>query len=302
MINMNYDMSDCTLCPRCCHADRTKGKGMCGTGESIVIAKAYLHKWEEPPVSSKNGSGTVFFSGCSLKCCFCQNHIISHGAFGKKITTDRLGDIFLELQERGAENINLVSGSHFVPGIINALDKVKHRLHIPVVYNSGGYEKPETLWMLRGYIDIYLPDVKYYSDELAEKYSGAGDYTSCAINAVKEMHYQQPKLVYDGEKLLKGLIIRHLILPRCRHDSMRVLELIHDILPDKSYLISLMSQYTPAYKSCEHKEINRRITGFEYDSVVDKAISLGMEGFFQERSSAEKDFIPDFDLEGVDGI
>ena len=296
---MNYDPSNCTLCPRNCHADRINGVGVCGANDKITLAKAYLHRWEEPPISHKNGSGTIFFSGCSLKCCFCQNHKISHVAFGQQVSIERLTDIFLELQDKGAENINLVSGAHFVPQIITALDNVKHRLSIPVVYNSGGYEKVETLKMLEGYVDIYLPDMKYYSSELSNKYSGAEDYFKYSIAAVKEMHRQQPKLVYDGEKLLKGMIIRHLILPRCRHDSMKILEVIHDTLPDKSYLISLMSQYTPAYRSNEHSEINRRITGFEYDSVVDKALELGMEGFFQERSSAKSEYTPDFDLEGV---
>ena len=296
---MDYDFSKCILCPRNCKADRVNGVGVCSVSDKVTLAKAYLHKWEEPPISHKNGSGTVFFSGCSLKCCFCQNHKISHGAFGQQISIDRLAEIFLELQDKGAENINLVSGTHFAPQIISALDMVKHKLTVPVVWNSGGYEKTETLKMLEGYVDIYLPDMKYFSAELSKKYSGAEDYFEYILAAIKEMHRQQPKLVFDGEKLLKGMIIRHLILPRCRHDSMKIMEVIHDTLSDKSYLISLMSQYTPAYKSGKHPEINRRVTGFEYDSVVDKALELGMEGFFQERSSAKSEYTPDFDLEGI---
>jgi len=284
----------CTLCPRNCKADRSQTVGLCGTGDKIKVAKAYLHMWEEPCISGQNGSGTVFFSGCNLKCCFCQNYEISHQTRGREITTDELSDIFLKLQDNGAENINLVSGTQYVSQIISALDKVKHKLNIPVVYNSGGYEKVETIKLLEGYVDIYLPDLKYFSPELSMRYSKAGDYFQHASKAIVEMYSQQPKLVYKGDMLKKGLIIRHLVLPKCRHDSMRVLEWIYKNLPEKSYLISLMSQYTPAYKSCEYPEINRKISTFEYNSVMDKALEYGMEGFFQERSSATLDYTPDF--------
>lgn len=286
----------CTLCPRNCKADRTETVGLCGAGDKIKVAKAYLHMWEEPCISGKKGSGTVFFSGCNLKCCFCQNYEISHQTRGREITTDELSDIFLKLQDNGAENINLVSGTQYVSQIISALDKVKHRLNIPVVYNSGGYEKVETIKLLEGYVDVYLPDLKYLSPELSKKYSKAEDYFQYASKAIVEMHSQQPKLVYEGDMLKKGLIIRHLVLPKCRHDSMRVLDWVYHNLPEKSYLISLMSQYTPAYKSCEYPEINRKISTFEYNSVMDKALEYGMEGFFQERSSATLDYTPDFSL------
>lgn len=294
-----YDFSACTLCPRNCKADRSKTVGLCGVSDKIRVAKAYLHMWEEPCISGKNGSGTVFFSGCNLKCCFCQNYEISHKSFGKEITVQRLADIFLELQEKGAENINLVSGTQFVPQIISALDLVKHRIKIPVVYNTGGYETIETLKLLEGYIDIYLPDLKYFSSELSQKYSKAENYLVYASKAVSEMHRQQPELVYEDNLLKKGVIIRHLILPRCRHDSMKIIDWIYKNLPEKSYLISLMSQYTPAYMSCEHPEINRRISTFEYNSVLNKIIEYDMNGFFQDRNSAVLDYTPDFDLYGI---
>ncbi len=294
-----YDFSSCTLCPRNCKADRTKTVGLCGTGERITAAKAYLHMWEEPCISGKNGSGTVFFSGCNLKCCFCQNHEISHKAYGKEITVQRLADIFLELQEKGAENINLVSGSHFTPQIISALDLIKHRLVIPVVYNTGGYEKTETLKLLDGYVDIYLPDLKYFSSEPSKRYSKAEDYFEYASKAILEMHRQQPKLVFDGEMMKKGVIIRHLILPKCRHDSMRILDWIYENLPEKSYLISLMSQYTPDYISEKYPEINRKISTFEYNSVLEKALQYDMNGFFQDKKSATSDYTPIFDFTGI---
>lgn len=293
---MMYDFSSCTLCPRNCKADRTKAVGLCGVGNKVTVAKAYLHMWEEPCISGKNGSGTVFFSGCNLKCCFCQNYEISHQTRGREITVQELGDIFLKLQENGAENINLVSGTQYVPQIISALDLVKHRLTIPVVYNTGGYENVETIKLLNGYVDIYLPDLKYFSSELSRKYSKAENYFQHASSTIVEMCRQQPKLVFEGDMLKKGLIIRHLILPRCRHDSMKILDWIYESLPEKSYLISLMSQYTPAYKSADYPEINRKISTFEYNSVVNKALSYGMDGFFQERSSATLDYTPDFSL------
>ncbi|MBE6845979.1 MAG: 4Fe-4S cluster-binding domain-containing protein [Ruminococcus sp.] len=289
----------CTLCPRNCKADRTKTVGLCGAGDKIKVAKAYLHKWEEPCISGRNGSGTVFFSGCNLKCCFCQNYRISHEAYGMEITAQRLSDIFLRLQEQGAENINLVSAGQFVPQVITALDKVKHRLTIPVVYNTGSYEKTEALKLLEGYIDIYLPDLKYFSSDLSLKYSAAENYFEFASKAVLEMYRQQPELVFDGDILKKGVVIRHLMLPKCRHDSMKIIDWIYKNLPPKKYLVSLMSQYTPSYKSQLYPEINRRISTFEYNSVLEKILQYDINGFFQEKNSADKEYIPDFDLYGI---
>lgn len=296
---MNYDFSSCTLCPRNCGVDRTAAVGSCDSGIEIRAAKAQLHYWEEPCISGKNGSGAVFFSGCSLKCVFCQNYKISTQNEGTEISVKRLGDIFLELQEKGAHNINLVNPTHYVPQIINALDNVKHRLYIPIIYNSGGYEKTETLGMLEGYVDIYLPDLKYVNGEISSKYSKAENYFEYASAAVTEMHRQQPLLVWDGDLLKKGLVIRHLILPGCRHDSISVIKWLSENLPESSWLLSLMSQYTP-YDNCNsYPEINRRITTFEYESVLKEAQRLGISGYSQKRESARSSYTPDFDLSGL---
>lgn len=289
----------CTLCPRKCNIDREKNLGVCGVGNNLKLAKVSLHQWEEPCISGKKGSGTVFFSGCSLKCVFCQNYKISHKGFGKEISVNRLSDIFLELEQNGAENINLVSGGHFLLQIITALDLVKHRLSIPIVYNSSGYETISSLKLLEGYIDIFLPDLKYFSPELSKKYSNAENYFQYASKAILEMHRQQPALQFSGEMLKKGVIIRHLILPHCRKDSLKIIDWINNNLPENSYLVSLMSQYTPCFKAEAFPELNRRITTFEYNSVLDKVMEYNMDGFFQDRNSATLEFTPDFDLSGV---
>lgn len=297
---MKYDFTKCELCPRKCGADRTSGVGFCGEGAELRAAKAYLHKWEEPCLSGENGSGTVFFSGCSLKCVFCQNYKISSENLGTVITKERLGEIFLELQAKGAHNINLVSPTHFVPQIISALDSVKGKLAIPVVYNTGGYERVETLKMLNGYIDIYLPDFKYYDNGLAKKYSGAGDYFEVVCAAVDEMHRQVGAVQLDESGLIKkGVIIRNLTLPNHRRDSIAVLEEIAQRWGTSDILLSLMSQYTPFYKSGDFPEISRRISTFEYNSVLKRAGELGFNGFMQEKSSAKEEYTPDFDLDGI---
>lgn len=297
---MDYDLTECRLCPRNCGADRTTGIGFCGGGVMARVAKAYLHMWEEPCISGKNGSGTVFFSGCSLKCIFCQNYKISAENFGREVTSQRLGEIFLEQQDRGAHNINLVSPTHYVPQIINALDSVKDRLRIPVVYNSGGYEKTETLKMLDGYVDIYLPDFKYYDNSIAEKYSAAPDYFEMVTSAIDEMFRQVGKYNIGEDGLMrKGMIIRHLTLPTHRFDSVNVLEEIKRRYGTENVLLSLMSQYTPFYESSRYKELTRRISTFEYSFVADKAAELGFDGFMQEKSSAKEEYTPDFDLSGV---
>lgn len=297
---MNDILKSCELCPRRCGADRTKTVGFCGGGALPRLAKAYLHMWEEPCISGTRGSGTVFFSGCSLKCCFCQNYRISAENFGKEILVSRLAEIFLELQDKGAHNINLVSATHYVPQVIEALDLCKGRLNIPVAYNSGGYELPETIEMLRGYVDIFMPDFKYYDSEISEKYSAAKDYFSYASAAIGKMIEIAGKPVYNENGLMKsGVIIRHMVLPSHRKDSEKVLRTIAEMYPKDSYLLSLMSQYTPFYKSCEHKEINRRISTYEYEKVAQVAAELGFDGFMQERSSAKKEYTPDFDLSGI---
>lgn len=291
---------NCRLCPRECNADRSISSGFCGATDKIKIARASLHFWEEPCISGEKGSGTVFFSGCPLKCCFCQNYKISDEAYGKEITVKRLSEIFLELQSQGANNINLVTGAPYVPMIINALDMTKGKLKIPVVYNSGGYEKIETLKMLEGYIDIYLPDMKYISPEIAEKYSGAKDYPEVAKKALAEMFSQVGKPVFDENGIMKkGMIVRHLTLPNNLFDTKNVLSFLSENFPEKEILISLMSQYTPCHKASHHKEINRRISTLEYNKAVDFALSLGLSGFMQERSSAKEEYTPPFDLTGI---
>lgn len=296
---MSYDFSHCTLCPRMCGADRTKSVGVCGASDKIKAAKAQLHYWEEPCISGENGSGAVFFSGCSLKCCFCQNYSISTQNTGIEITEKRLGEIFLELQQKGAENINLVNPTHYVLQIIKALDNVKKSLEIPVVYNCGGYERVETLRMLEGYVDVYLPDLKYVSSELSKRYSGAENYFEYAAKAILEMHRQQPTLLFKNGLLKKGLVIRHLILPRCRHDSIEIVDWIAENLPQDSYLFSLMSQYTPNENCNSYPEINRRVSTFEYNSVLKAVEEKGLHGYSQERESAQQKYTPDFDLSGL---
>lgn len=287
----------CNLCPRQCNADRANSVGFCGMGDKIKAARAMLHHWEEPCISGSNGSGAVFFSGCVLRCCYCQNYKISAGGEGKEITTVRLAEIFMELKEQGAHNINLVNPTHFVPQIIKAIDTVKDELDIPVVYNTGGYERVETLKMLEGYVDIYLPDVKYYSEEAA-KLSAAPHYFETAMAAVEEMLRQTGKPVFEGELLKKGTVVRHLVLPNYYKDSIEVIRRIGERF-GKDILFSLMSQYTPFYKAKDDKKMNRRITTFEYNKVLDAVIEAGLVGFMQERSSAKEEYTPDFDLMGI---
>lgn len=290
----------CNICPRNCSAKRSKTLGFCCMGEMPVVSKAYLHMWEEPCISGVNGSGTVFFSGCNLKCVFCQNYKISQENFGIEITTDKLAQIFINLQQKGAHNINLVNPTHFVKQIREALQKAEG-LKIPVVYNSNGYEKAETLRTMEGMINVYLPDLKYYNPEVSRKYSAASDYFEVATAAISEMYRQVGGVVFDENGLIKkGMIIRHLILPGMAKQSIKILDWIKANLPG-DILISLMSQYTPYYKAEKHPEINRRITRYEYDMVVNHCIKIGLDnGYIQERDSAEEEYIPDFNLEGVD--
>ena len=293
--------SDCMLCPRQCHADRYNGHGFCGVKSGVRLAKAMLHKWEEPCLAGDIGSGAIFFSGCTLKCVYCQNYDISHECFGADISTDRLADIILELQDEGAETVEFITASQYVPDVIAALDKVKHKLTVPAVFNCGGYESVDTLSMLDGYIDVYLPDIKYLSDAAAVRYSSAPHYFDIALKAVREMIRQTGKPVFDeGRRILrKGVMIRHLVLPNLRHDSIELMERLAEELGTDSFLISLMSQYTPFYKAKDITGLNRRVTSFEYDSVLRMAQELGLNGYMQEKSSAKEEYTPGFDLEGV---
>ena len=295
----------CDLCPRKCLVDRKKGeKGICGQTENLKVARAALHFWEEPCISGDAGSGAVFFSGCPLHCVFCQNENIANGTVGKEISLERLVDIFLELQEKGANNINLVTPGHFVPQIVKALDQArKEGLTLPVVYNTSSYETVDTIRMLEGYVDIYLPDFKYMSPVLSKKYSHAPDYAEVAKAAIAEMVRQTGKAVFvNGDEdnlILRGTIVRHLTLPGCMEDSMQILKYLHETYGDTIY-ISIMNQFTPLSNLEKYPELNCRITDEEYETLVDYAIDIGIEnGFIQEGDTAEESFIPAFDCEGV---
>lgn len=283
---------NCQLCPRRC-----SGTGsVCGGGDRAVVAKTMLHKWEEPCISVKNGAGTVFFSGCSLHCCYCQNNAVSSRISGKEVTDQQLADIFMELQNQGADNIELVTPTHYALQILRALDRVKHKLKIPVIYNTGGYELPETIALFKDYIDVYLPDLKYYSSEVSGRYSKAPDYFKYASEAVLQMTDQAGELVFDENgAIIKGTIIRHLVLPGQRHDSMKILDWIAENTSDKRVLVSIMAQYTPfEFIPDEYSELKRRITKMEYNSVVRHAEKLGLNGFTQQKSSASQEYVPEF--------
>lgn len=290
----------CSLCPRNCGKERREreGAGFCRAGTLPKIAKAALHHWEEPCISGKHGSGTVFFSGCNLGCVFCQNYKLSHEDYGEIVSVKRLAEIFSELEEQGAHNINLVTPTHYVPVICEALALA--RPSIPVVYNCGGYEKTETLELLRGYIDIYLTDIKYYSNAQALRYSGAPDYFAVASKALLAMREQTGPAVFDEEGILqKGTVLRHLVLPGCGKDSQKIIRWFSRYAPKGTY-ISLMSQYIPCGKAADYPEINRRLRRREYEEVVSFLMETGIEeGWLQDLGSAKKEYIPDFDLQGV---
>lgn len=292
----------CRLCPRECMADRAKGElGYCRMPMEPHAARAALHYWEEPCISGEEGSGAVFFSGCTLRCVFCQNHEIAAGKVGKRISTRRLSEIFLELQEQGANNINLVTAGHFLPSVIRALKMARGQgLKIPVVYNTGGYEKTETLRMLEGLVDIWLPDLKYASGELAKRYSSAADYPARAKEALAEMVRQAGPPVFDDRGMMKrGVIVRHLVLPGCVYDSKDVLEYLHDTWGEQIQ-VSLMSQYTPLPHVRDFPELNRRVTKEEYREVVEYALFLGMKQVYvQMEDCARESFIPAFDCRGI---
>ncbi len=293
--------TNCTLCPRKCNIDRTAGQtGFCSMPETVKVARASLHMWEEPCISGKNGSGTVFFTGCNLKCVFCQNHTIAVGGTGKEISIEKLADLFLMLQARGAHNINLVTPSHYTPSIAKALTRAKSQgLSIPIVYNTSGYDSVETLALLDGLVDIYLPDFKYVSSALSAKYSHAKDYFEVAQKSLAEMFRQVGTPVFDGDMMQKGIIVRHLLLPGCVEDSKAVLQYLYETYGDRVF-ISIMNQYTPLPHVVKYPELNRKVTEDEYDEVVNFAIDLGIEnGFIQEGETADESFIPAFDFTGL---
>ena len=289
-------LTDCRLCPRNCGADRWKGKGYCGVGAEVKIARAALHMWEEPCISGKEGSGAIFFSGCSLGCDYCQNRSISRGERGKAVTVEKLAEIMISLQEQNANNINLVTAGHYAPQTAETLYLAKEKgLRIPVVYNSSGYEKPETLRLLSGLVDVYLPDFKYLSPELSRKYSRAEDYGARAKEALKEMLRQTGSPRFDERGMITGgVIVRHLLLPGHVEESKRVVEYLYKTYGNQIY-ISIMNQYTPMPAMAKDPLLSRRVTKREYRRLVDYAVSLGVEqGFIQEGDTAEESFIPEF--------
>ena len=300
-INKLYE--NCILCPRNCNTNRKAGKtGACMVSGKLKVARAALHFWEEPCISGESGSGAVFFSGCALHCVFCQNDKISRGKAGKEIEKERLVQIFLELQEKGANNINLVTPGQYVPHIIWAVEQARNEgLKLPIVYNTSSYEKVDTIKMLEGIVDIYLPDFKYMDSALAQKYSHAMDYPEIAKAAIAEMVRQQPEPVFNDETELmeKGVIVRQLLLPDLLEDAKAIVRYLYESYGDSIYL-SLMSQFTPLPNVEGFPELNRKVTEKEYDEYVDYAIDLGVDkGFIQGGDVAEESFIPDFDCEGV---
>ena len=290
---------ECRLCPRECAADRSINKGRCGVGDEILISRAARHMWEEPPISGTKGSGTVFFSGCNLGCVFCQNYDVSHRAYGMEVDEKHLMKIFDTLIEKGVHNLNLVTPTHYVPMLAKVLSEYKSP--VPVIYNSSGYEKAETLKMLEGLVDIYLPDIKYFDSVPALKYSGVEDYFEYASSAVLEMHRQVGAVITDENGLAKkGLIIRHMVLPGNISQAVKVFEWVRENLPAETY-ISVMRQYTPFGKAKEMPPVNRKLSSREYAIVKEKILAMGFENcYFQSKESAIESFIPNFNLEGVD--
>ena len=301
----NFSDSPCSLCPRNCSVDREKGeKGYCISGANPVVARAALHMWEEPCISGKKGSGAVFFSGCSLRCVYCQNFEIAAARRGKEITIEHLSDIFLNLQKQGAANINLVTPDHYVIPVIKAVLLAREKgLNLPVVYNCSGYEKRAVIEELKGIVDIFLADFKYMEEEPAQKYSFAEDYPQVAKQALKAMVETAGKPVFDREGMMQsGVIVRHLLLPGHKRNAKAVIKYVYETYGDDVYL-SLMNQYTPfdrLKENTEYEQLCRRVTKREYESVVEYALLLGVKNaFIQEGETAKESFIPSFDGEGV---
>lgn len=297
---MNELLSKCELCPRKCGVNRNSGEvGFCKAGNKIRIAKAYLHKWEEPPISGKNGSGTIFFSNCNLRCIYCQNYYIGEEGYGVDINIERFSEICLDLQKEGASNINLVTPTHYIPLIIEGIKIAKENgLTIPIVYNSSGYEEVNTLKLLDGIVDIYLPDFKYYDDLLAKKYSGCDNYFNIAKEAIKEMVRQKPVCKFDKlGNITSGVIVRHLILPGNYEDSKKILKSLYDEYENKIYY-SIMNQYTPVRK-CKYDELNRVVDDKIYDDIIDYAWNIGIRNaFIQSGGTQSESFIPKWDFKG----
>lgn len=290
-------LKSCNLCPRSCNIDRTKTLGVCQVSAKVKVARAALHFWEEPCISGDNGSGAVFFSGCSLHCVFCQNEEISHGKVGQEITIEELAGLYIDLQKQGANNINLVTGTHYIPQIVESVTIARKKgLNIPIIYNTSGYETVESLRLLEGIVNTYLPDFKYMDNSLALKYSHAKDYPDVAKEAIAEMVRQCGKPQFDNNGFIKsGVIVRQLLLPGHVKDAKNIVKYLYETFGDRIY-ISMMSQYTPMpHIASKYPELNRRVTKREYDSLINYAIDLGVENaFIQDRAVAKESFIPEF--------
>lgn len=297
---MNELLKNCNLCPRKCGVNRYEQKGVCGATNKVKLAHYSLHMWEEPIISGENGSGTIFFSNCNMKCVYCQNKKISLGGYGKLISNKRLGEIMLELQEKGAHNINLVTPTHYVPQIVSVLLKIKgNALKIPVVYNTSSYESVGTVMIMRNLVDIYLADLRYFEDELGKKYSKCDNYFETATLAIDEMYRQVGKCELDDSGILvRGLVVRVLILPGHARDAKEIINYLYKTYKDDIY-ISIMNQYTPVNK-CKYENLNRKVTDDEYDEVIDFAVSIGVKkAFIQEGEAASESFIPKFDCSKI---
>ena len=292
-------MAACRLCPRACGADRENGEiGLCHVGDKILVARAAPHHFEEPPISGTKGSGTIFFAGCSLGCVFCQNQRISREAVGRAVDEAELADVMLSLAATGVHNLNLVTATHYTDRVARVLKKIKPQLKIPVVWNSSGYETLAALRLLEGLVDIYLPDFKYCSPALSAAYSDAPDYCRHATAAIAEMYRQVGPATFDGEGLMqRGLIVRHLVLPDCREDSVAVLKTLAKIVPTTEIRLSLLRQYTPDFAPRgAPKNLLRRLTTYEYEQVLKQALLLAFDGFKQQKGSATVGYTPDFDI------
>lgn len=287
----------CDLCPRRCGVKRHEGQpGYCGMSDTVYVSRSAPHMWEEPPISGTHGSGTVFFTGCNLRCVFCQNAVISRELKGEAVSEAELSKMIFSLLESGVHNINLVTPTHYAAPLASLLEQIKPRISVPIVWNSSGYESVAALKRLDGLVDIYLPDFKYMSKELSLAYSGAWDYAEVATAAITEMYRQVGPPVFDEHGLMKqGLMIRHLVLPGCRKDSLAVVNHLAKILPKDGFKLSLMRQYTPDFaKHTPYKNLHRRLTEFEYTSVVEEALCLGLDGYIQGKDSATSAFTPEF--------
>lgn len=293
-------MKRCELCPRLCRVERSRGRGYCEASEEMEVALVSLHKWEEPCLVGEHGAGTIFFSRCNLRCAYCQNDAISHGGFGASVTIERLAEIFLEQQRRGAANVELVTPTHYTEQICAAIDEARRRgLTLPIVWNSNAYERPETLELLRGRVDVFLPDLKYCDDVAARTFSDAPNYFAIAQAAIQKMFELVGTAQVEGGLMRRGVLVRHLVLPNHRRDAMRIIDWLWATFGDAIY-ISLMNQYTPVARAGDYKEISRPLTTFEYRSVVEHAAELGVVNcFVQTGKTASTRFIPNFNLAGV---